>query len=86
MKIEIGRYRNERKCDQCQSGFIEDEIHFISCYSNFSQERDILFKFISDQVQNLSLLGDEGQFIYLMSSEDKNTLNAVGKFIRDGFN
>lgn len=87
LMIEVGRYvkidRNERYCNKCTSGEIEDEIHFLIKCHKYHQQRFTLFEFIGKEIINFTYLNDEQKFNYLLISENTKILNAVGKFIND---
>ena len=83
--IEIGRHvkipRTERYCKKCNMGTIEDEVHFLIDCNHFQQEREILFTLINKENKNFASLNSEQKLIFLLTSEDRIVLNAVGKFI-----
>lgn len=87
LKIETGRYtnipRNERICNNCSSGCIEDETHFLISCDKYKIDRKILFDFVNRTVQNFSLLNSEQKLVFLLSNEDCQVLNAYGKFVKD---
>ena len=87
LKVEVGRFsnipRNERICNNCSSGCIEDETHFLISCDKYKVDRNMLFDFVVSNVHNFSKLNNEQRFVYLLSNEDSQVLNVVGKFIKD---
>ena len=72
LHIETGRYQgippHQRLCEQCDSGEVEDEIHFLLCCSKFREERQQLFKTISQSCNNFLQLNPREKFYWLMTS------------------
>ena len=85
--IERGRYfgipREERFCPHCDSGEIEDEIHFIfKCQYN-APSRENLLSVISASCHLFNNLSVTDKFLWLMNCEDVTVLSNLSKFILD---
>ena len=92
LQIELGRYNVpkvpavKRFCKLCNSGAVEDEMHFVLHCHKLAQERKTLF-------DNLGLftifnaLNDEDKFVFIMSynSGDTEVLKFVLSFINSSF-
>ena len=85
LHIETGRYQgippHQRLCEQCDSGEVEDEIHFLLCCSKFREERQQLFKTISQSCSNFLQLNPREKFYWLMTCEDVSVLKELCHFI-----
>ena len=85
LHIETGRYQgippHQRLCEQCDSGEVEDEIHFLLCCSKFREERQQLFKTISQSCNNFLQLNPREKFYWLMTCEDVSVLKELCHFI-----
>jgi hypothetical protein len=85
LHIETGRYQgippHQRLCGQCDSGEVEDEIHFLLCCSNFREERQQLFRTISQSCNNFLQLNPQEIFYWLMTCEDVSVLKELCHFI-----
>jgi hypothetical protein len=85
LHIETGRYQgippHQRLCEQCDSGEVEDEIHFLLCCSKFREERQQLFKTISQSCNNFLQLNPRENFYWLMTCEDVSVLKELCHFI-----
>ena len=83
LEIETGRSKNipliDRKCKQCTSGDIEDEIHFFMSCKYFDNERRELFDSISLKDNNFTTLSTQEKFIYMLSY--KSNLDQIIYFL-----
>ena len=62
----------------------EDEMHFITECPYYTTHRQPLLAKLAE-LQNTSILNNEGQFIWLLTAEDKDTCQLLGKYIYDCF-
>jgi hypothetical protein len=85
LHIETGRYQgippHQRLCEQCDSGEVEDEIHFLLCCSKFREELQQLFRTISQSCNNFLQLNPQEKFYWLMTCEDVSVLKELCHFI-----
>ncbi len=69
--IETGRYYNialnDRICQLCDSGNVEDERHFLISCTALNHKRHNLYILVSQSVTDFNLLSDENMFLTLMS-------------------
>jgi hypothetical protein len=84
LKVETGRFRriplDQRRCEICNSGKVEDERHFVCECPQYKYTRDILYeKVINNQNINFSDYSNEDKFIYLMSHAQKYLANFTEK-------
>jgi hypothetical protein len=67
LHIETGRHQgippHQRLCGQCDSGEVEDEIHFLLCCSKCREERQQLFRTISQSCNNFLQLNPQEFFL-----------------------
>ena len=94
LQIEIGRFgktktpRQERYCLFCKTlgiHAVEDEVHFITTCSLFTEERKICLDKIFARFPSTALLDNSNMFLWLMSQEDTDCIKWVGKFCKQGF-
>ena len=85
LAIERGRYTRtpleNRTCAHCPDK-VEDEIHFLTECTGYSEARANAFKEIKDICPGFSLLDNWSKFIYLMIAEGPTT-KIVAKFISE---
>ena len=85
LEIEIGRYKNvpvaDRKCKLCNSGSVEDEIHFMFECPTYEQYRQGFVNHMMDENSNFSLLSNRDRLIWLMSNEDSNVITCLADYI-----
>jgi hypothetical protein len=85
LHIETGRYQgippHQRLCGQCDSGEVEDEIHFLLCCSKFREEWQQLFRTISQSCNNFLQLNPQENFYWLITCEDVSVLKELCHFI-----
>jgi hypothetical protein len=72
---------HQRLCEQCDSGEVEDAIHFLLCCSKFREERQQLFRSISQSCNNFLQLNPPEKFYWLMTCEDVSVLKELCHFI-----
>ncbi|KAK3097853.1 hypothetical protein FSP39_013826 [Pinctada imbricata] len=84
--IETGRYkgipRNERICDKCMLGEVEDECHFLFKCHKFSLQRIQLMDIICKSCPNFITLNSTNQLIWALSCEHVDVLLAISEFIK----
>ena len=71
-------------CKFCDSGFIEDEFHFIMVCKLYTCHRVTLFSSLSD-IANLNMFDENHIFKYIMSATDYDILFVVASFVKDAF-
>ena len=85
LNIETGRYGinrlepEDRVCHICNT--CEDEKHFVINCTSYNAERKILFDVIGKVHEDFHLLDDVSKFICIMSSNNTNVVNELGKYI-----
>jgi len=83
--IETGRFINlaveDRTCNLCPSKEVEDETHFLTSCSAYTQERMSLFRQANEACPNFASLNDSMKLIWLMSSEDEDIIKATATFL-----
>ena len=84
--IETGRYkgipRNERLCERCLLGEVEDECHFLFKCQKFDFQRTQLLEVIHKSCPNFPKLKLKDQLIWVLSSEDLSVLRAISEYIK----
>ena len=82
IRIETGRFNGlkpeERVCQLCNSGEMEDEKHFILTCDRYTNQRQILFIHLSNA---FNLLDSNEKFKYLITHEYRH----VAKYITQSF-
>ena len=82
IRIETGRFNGlkpeERVCQLCNSGEMEDEKHFILTCDRYTNQRQILFRHLSNA---FNLLDSNQKFKYLITQEYRH----VAKYITQSF-
>lgn len=74
---------SERTCTLCDMGKTEDEFHFLTECPSYRHHRDALLSKIDNQ--NINNLNTEERALWLLTNEDKEVCQALGKFIFDCF-
>lgn len=86
LSIEKGRYlgipREDRVCTRCNSGEIEDEIHFLLSCNKLKTERINILSVINENCGNFNNLDKKNKFIWLMNNENIDILYEVCSFIK----
>ncbi|XP_062582329.1 uncharacterized protein LOC134244070 [Saccostrea cucullata] len=90
LAIESGRYistsRNERYCNVCNTGVIEDEIHFLFHCNSYSKLRYAFFSNIYNITKkNINLSNEKYMLQLCINSNIQKVLKVTVKFIRDCF-
>ena len=91
LAIETGRWvnakREERTCKQCNENKIEDENHLLFDCKAYTEKRLTTFQFIQSQIGiDLSCeIRRTDNLKILFSSNNINTMNALGKFVKQSF-
>lgn len=87
LEIETGRWRavpaQQRYCKLCNSGHVEDEIHFIFDCEIYTPERLALFENVEQRLPGFRHKSVNEKLKILMS---KNVINIFAKFLFDIFN
>ena len=72
LRVETGRYENkpvhERLCELCGSGLIEDELHFLTKCTAFTEERQQLYNSVSPFIVDFNQMTDIDKSGILMSN------------------
>lgn len=89
LHIETGRYfqtpLEHRTCNNCGSGEIEDEQHFITTCHTYTEERQTLYDTIKSTCPNFTNLNGENKMIWLLTTENPDIVRAVAKFTKTCF-
>ena len=85
LHIESGRFNNtkveNRLCNICQEGHIEDEFHFLCICNAYEDERTNLYRLVNKKFKDFSNMDDETKFVFLMSKCNFNVI----KFIKQAW-
>ena len=74
--------RQQRLCLYCDSQELDDEIHFLLRYNFHSDARDSLIHTIAEHLPvHLEVVAQIELFIDIMTSKNKDILNALVKFV-----
>ncbi len=72
LRIETDRYENitlnDRICQLCDCGNVEDKRHFLISCTALNYVRHNLYIIVSQSVTDFNLLSDESKFLTLMSN------------------
>jgi len=74
----------DRICPKCNLNKTEDEVHFVTECPYYSTHREPILTKLGE-TPNTSSLNNEDQFIWLLTAEDKDTCQKLGKYIYDCF-
>ena len=87
--IEKGRHlkipKDERYCNICNSGKVEDENHFLWQCQKYDSERKIFTEKMSMHVKRLHIFDDMSKSVFLLNSDSCNILKQVSKYISSLF-
>ena len=90
LEIERARYItpkpppvDQRLCHKCN--LVEDEIHFLITCSIYETERSPFFLLVANKYSNFPNLDAKSKFILLLTTDDPQIQNWVGKFIYNAF-
>ena len=87
LNIELGRHKRpyvpveERICDKCNSGHVEDEIHCLLICTKWKNSRVKLIEVACECITGFLVLNHSAQFHKIMTSKDINLNFALGKFL-----
>lgn len=85
LHVESGRFNQtsleNRICNICNDGNIEDEFHFICKCTEYSNERNKLFSQHEVKNNNFRNFSDEDKFIYILENSNRD----LAKFIIDSW-
>jgi hypothetical protein len=85
LHIETGRYQgippHHKLCGQCDLREVKNLIHFLLCCSKFREERQQLFRTISQSCNIFLQLNPQENFHCLMTCEDLSILKELCHFI-----
>ena len=86
LEIETGRFRDfplcERICKVCNSGSVEDEIHFLCECSNYSNERLEMLSKVCDGSTIFGEMDSLDKFVYLMANHERAVISFLSKAIQ----
>lgn len=90
LKIEVGRYQGtllqNRVCHRCNTGEIDDEIHYLFKCVKFTQEKAELNEQITLIYQNINNLDDNNRLLWILNNENSIILKALCQYmIKTGF-
>ena len=89
LAIERGRYERPKipverlLCNVCNC--IEDELHFTIKCSLYDSDRAVLFSKLIPLHPPFSLMTDMEKCIFLITTDDRNILTWLGKFLHKAF-
>jgi hypothetical protein len=71
LKFETGRYQGtllqDRKCEHCSSGEVEDEYHLLFHCNKLENDRNLLLKEIAKISSNFKRLNSKDKLVWLMN-------------------
>ena len=86
IRIETGRFRGEavgeRICTLCESGNVEDELHFVLHCGKYADLREALFNDVNMLEKNFGTLSDPNKLCVLITKFPRK----IAKFIKNAFN
>ncbi len=81
LAVETGRFRGvkleERLCEICKNGLIEDELHFLCVCDKYDLERNEMYTRISEKYPDFIELDNIDKLIFLMKNEWKEVCNFI---------
>ena len=87
--IEKGRQlkipKDERYCNICNSGKVEDENHFLWQCQKYDSERKFFTEKMSMHVKRLHIFDDMSKSVFLLNSDSYNISKQVSKYISSLF-
>ena len=90
LKIETGRYHGtllqDRKCERCSSGEVEDEYHFLFHGNKLENDRNLLLKEIAKSCPNSKRLNSKDKLVWLMNTEEQSVFTTIATFILKNMN
>ena len=89
LEIEIGRHkkkdRNDRLCNTCNRGYIENEINFLLHCSAYQNIRNSFFKTITILEPNFKSFSDNERMVFLLAEKSKLITTLMSEFVYDLF-
>ena len=86
LHIETGRFTKtapeQRICQMCTSGEVEDETHFLTTCHMHQTDRNKLYEIVQNSCTNFRPLNNSNKMIWLLSAEQPDIVCAVAKFIK----
>lgn len=88
LNIELGRHKcpfvpsEQRFCDKCNSGDVEDEMHCLMVCSSWNTSRTPLMQVAFKHIENLTVLSVEWQFLEILSDKSLELNMALGHFLQ----
>ena len=86
IRIETGRFtrleEEQRICEMCNTGEIENENHFLHHCSKYVREREELYNVAQQLNNNFNILHDNAKNVFLFN----NLSRQVGKYIKKSYN
>jgi hypothetical protein len=64
---------------------LEDEKHFITSCRKFENDRVVLYETLSKNSTNFNGLDSDAKFIFIMTNENKEVLEALGEYVCNAF-
>ena len=81
LNIETDRYQGtllqDRKCQRCSSGEVEDEYHFLFHCNKLENDRNLLLDEIAKSCPNFKRLNSKDKLLWLMNTEEKSVLTTI---------
>ena len=87
LNIELGRHKrpyvpaDERICEKCNLGLVEDEIHCLLICTKWTDARIKLTEVACQSLNAYPVMNHSEQFRQIMISKDKDLIFALGKFL-----
>ena len=83
LHVESGRFNGtsleNRICNICNNGDIEDEYHFVCVCSEYEEERQILYHELSIKNRLFTALSPEEKCICILNLGSKDVINFINK-------
>ena len=90
LKIETGRYQGtllqDRKCERCSSGEVEDEYHFLFHCNKLENDRNLLLKEIAKSCPNFKRLNSKDKLVWLINTKEQSVFTTIATFIIKNMN
>ena len=85
LRIETGRYNRtpleQRICQFCNLGEVEDEIYFIVDCPLYSSDRNILFNYVASKFPHFRYLNSKEKFSFLIAFDKPILTNPTALYI-----
>ena len=69
----------------CNSGEIDDELHFITAYNYHSCERDTFFPIVDPNIKISGMANTFHKFVIIMNSKQPSVVKALESFVFSAF-